>query len=501
MIVRRRRLAPALVVLALAAALPAAPAARDALPPQPPTTPTTPPSATLDASSLEALRVEIRRLQEAIAALQTELAASRRETATVQQALQALRSELDEEQRLLESSLSGLNQVKVESGSKYRVKVFGMALMQLVSARGSVDNIDVPILAMESIPGDSGGNVSAAVRQSFIGLAVFGPKLAGLDTSGDLRLDFFGGFPAVNDGLSAPGLRLRTMSLAADGRNVSIRAGQEAPFFSPLSPSSLASTAYPAMSSSGNIWAWTPQVYVERRFARSTASTVTVRAGVMDALTGELPAGEYSRLPTAGERSRLPASAVRVGWRRRHEPDEGAVERVTSGGAGVYYSRHNWGFDRVVNAWAVTGDFEVPVGRRLALSGELYRGEAMGGLGGGAHSSVLFDGSPQNPSSVVHPLRSIGGWAQAKVIVTPRLDVNVALGGDRSKPRPFDGLLEPPNNEVPSASRNASGFMNVMYQVRSNLIFTVEYKRLWTRRFDGRAWLADHVSLGGAIVF
>lgn len=495
MSVRRRCCAAALATLSIGAALPTALLAQDVPVPPQPTTPVSTPSASLAPVSLEALLSEIRRLQAAIETLQIELAESRRQTADVQQALQSLRARLEDDQQLLDSTLAGLEQVKVESGSKYRVRLFGMALMQLVSARGSVDNIDLPILAMESIPGDSGGNVSAAVRQSFIGLAVFGPKLGGLDTSGDLRLDFFGGFPAVNDGLSAPGLRLRTMSVAADGRYLSIRAGQEAPFFSPLSPTSLASTAYPPMSSSGNIWAWTPQVYVERRFERSDESTLTVRAGVLDALTGELPAGEYSRLPTAGERSRLPASAVRIGWRRRHE------ERTTSGGAGVYYSRHNWGFDRAVNAWAAAGDFEVPVGTRFAFSGEFYRGVAIGGLGGGAHSSVLFQGPPNDPSSVVYPLKSIGGWAQAKYIATPKLEFNVAMGGDRSRPRWFDGLLEPPSNEVPSASRNASGFANIMYQARSNLIFTVEYKRLWTRRFDGRAWLADHVNLGAAVVF
>lgn len=445
--------------------------------------------------SLDALVAEIHRLQDAITALQTELAESRRQTAAVQQSLQTLRDQLDEERELLATQLAGLEQVKVESGSKYRVKVFGMALMQLVSARGGVDNIDLPILALESVPGDSGGSISAAVRQSFVGIAVFGPRLAGMDTSGDLRLDFFGGFPAVNDGLSAAGLRLRTMSFSAEGRSISIRAGQEMPFFSPLSPTSLASTAYPALSSSGNIWAWTPQVYVERRFQRNEDSTLAVRAGVLDALTGELPAGEYSRLATAGERARLPASAIRVGWRRSR------AERVTSAGTGVYYSRHNWGFDRMVHAWAATGDWEIPISSRVTISGELYGGQAIGGLGGGAHSSVLFDGAPNDASSTVYPLQSLGGWAQAKYSITPRLDLHLAGGADRSRPQPFPGVLDTPSHEVPSASRNASGFVNLIYQARSNLFFTVEYKRLWTRRFDGRAWLADHINLGGAIAF
>ena len=447
------------------------------------------------APSTEALVVEIQRLQQAIEALQTQLAESRREAADVQHSLQVLRDQLDEERDLLAGQLSTLEQAKVESGSKYRVRLFGMALMQLISTRGSVDNIDLPNLAVESVPGDSGGNISAAVRQSYIGLAVFGPRVGGLTTSGDLRLDFFHGFPAANDGLSAPGVRMRTMQIAFDGTRTSVRAGQEAPFFSPLSPTSLASTAYPGLATSGNIWAWTPQVYVERRIAQPNDTTVSIRAGVLDSLTGELPAGEYSRLATAGERSRVPASAVRVGV--RHAADE----RVTSAGVGAYYARQNWGYGRTVDAWATTADWELPLSAGLQISGEAYAGRAIGGLGGGAHSSVLFDGVPDVASSTVFPLNSRGGWAQLKLKANARTELNAAYGFDHSRPRGFTGLLQVPNDATPSASRNASDMFNVIYQVRSNVFLSVEYRRLWTTRFDGRAWLADHLNLAGGIVF
>ncbi len=488
MFVRRSHRAAALIVAVLMMRSTGVASAQDPLTPPQSTAPIATPA-------IDALLAEIRRLQLAIDALRTDLTESRSETAAVKEALANLRAELDEERELLASQLGTIEQAKVESGSKYRVRLFGMALMQLVSTRGGVDNIDLPILAIESTPGDSGGNISAAVRQSFIGIAVFGPTFLGMETSGDLRLDFFGGFPDAIDGLSAPGLRLRTMAFALEGKRFSIRTGQEAPFFSPYSPSSLAATAYPALSSAGNIWSWTPQIYVERRFERSPDTTWTLRTGVLDALTGELPAGEYSRFATAGERSRAPAPAAHAAWRRSRN------ERVTGFGTGVYYSRQNWGYDRVVNAWAITSDWDVPLWPRINLLGEIYAGQAIGGLGGGAHSSVLFEGSPADPAAVVHPLHSAGGWAQLKFSVTPRLDINVAAGGDRSKPRPFDGLLEPPRDEAPSASRNANAFANVMYQARSNLFFSVEYRRLWTRRFDGRAWLADHLNFGGAIAF
>src|SRR4051812_49514660 len=100
-------------------------------------------------------------------------------------------------------------------------------------------------------------------------------------TSGDVTFDFFAGFPSMTEGLTAGLVRLRTANVRMDWKNTSIVAGQEAPFFSPRSPTSLVSTAYPAFSYSGNLWTWTPEVYVEHRMAG-----VSIQAGILDALTG-----------------------------------------------------------------------------------------------------------------------------------------------------------------------------------------------------------------------
>ena len=35
----------------------------------------------------------------------------------------------------------------------------------------------------------------------------------------------------------------------------------------------------------------------------------------------------------------------------------------------------------------------------------------------------------------------------------------------------------------------------------TNLFLTLEYRRLWTTRLDGRAWAADHINIGGGIAF
>lgn len=67
---------------------------------------------------------------------------------------------LDEEYQLLSGKVDDQYQTKVESASKYRLRVSGIVLLNLFSNQGVVDNIDLPMLAYARPPGDS-GEVSA----------------------------------------------------------------------------------------------------------------------------------------------------------------------------------------------------------------------------------------------------------------------------------------------------------------------------------------------------
>jgi hypothetical protein len=216
-----------------------------------------------------------------------------------------------------------------------------------------------------------------------------------------------------------------------------------------------------------------------------------LQGGVLDPLTGELPA-EYNRVPTAGEASRAPAYATRLGLQR----NIGA--RVAAVGAGAYYSRQNWGVGRNVDSWTATTDWDLPLGRWFTLSGEAYRGRAIGGLGGGVSGSVVLTGSPSLQTSSALPVESVGGWSQLKFKPLEKMEFNAVFGGDF----PFhSGLKGLSIEQRASVSRNTSGFFNVIYQPRSILLFSAEYRRLWTSGFDGSKRVADHVSLSSGIVF
>ena len=78
---------------------------------------------------------------------------------------------LEEEYQLLSGKVDDQYQTKVESASKYRLRLSGIVLMNLVSNQGVVDSIDLPTLAYARPAGDSGGRLGATLRQSEIGFS------------------------------------------------------------------------------------------------------------------------------------------------------------------------------------------------------------------------------------------------------------------------------------------------------------------------------------------
>ncbi len=396
---------------------------------------------------------------------------------------------LEESSELLTSKVDDQYQTKVEAASKYRVRLSGIVLLNLFSNRGYLDAQDVPTWAIPEIPNVSGQTFGATVRQSEIGLEVFGPHLLGARTSGNLQLDFAGGSPHVPNGVNFGQARLRIASMRLDWKNTSIVAGQDNAFFSPLSPTSFASLALPAFSYAGNLWGWIPQVRIERRFSLSEGQSITLQGGVIDNVTGELPAS-FEPFAQAGESSGQPAYATRVAWRRN------VFGMPLTVGAAGYYGRQNWRFDHRMDGWAAMTDWSVPLTQRVSLTGEFYRGRAIGGLGGAVGRSVLFS----SDSSQVRALNSVGGWSQLKFSATSRLEFNGAFGVDNPFAADVRGFPVSAGFPAPLL-QNRSSLINVIYRPRSDLLFSGEYRHLRTFDIDAGSPTSDQLNLMMGILF
>src|SRR5262249_53125941 len=109
---------------------------------------------------------------------------------------------LEESAQLVEGKLDEQHQTKVESASKYRVRLSGIVLLNLFSNHGVPDNQDFPEYADVKSPYDSNNSFGATMRQSEIGLEAFGPRIAGARTSATLQADFAGGFPYTSNGVN-----------------------------------------------------------------------------------------------------------------------------------------------------------------------------------------------------------------------------------------------------------------------------------------------------------
>lgn len=95
----------------------------------------------------------------------------------------------------------------------------------------------------------------------------------------------------------------------------------------------------------------------------------------------------------------------------------------------------------------------------------------------------------------------MGGWMQLKYKPTAKFEVNAAVGDDN----PFAGELRRyPGTQYYygySIARNLSPFVNFIYQVRSDVLFSAEYRRLQTYPLDSGLNSANQVGISLGYIF
>src|SRR5271170_328651 len=171
---------------------------------------------------LEESQKEIEQLREQLALIKKQLAFAQPglaqpsdpvNDADTAKATAAEIEDLQERQQTLEAQVKLHEQTKVESESKYPVRVTGLILFNSFINRGIVDNIDLPEAALAPSDETGNGSAGASFRQTILGLEGFGPRIFGAHTSADVNVDFFGGLAYSSSSTSAGIVRLRTASI------------------------------------------------------------------------------------------------------------------------------------------------------------------------------------------------------------------------------------------------------------------------------------------------
>ncbi|MFN0107948.1 MAG: hypothetical protein ACKVZH_03770 [Blastocatellia bacterium] len=402
---------------------------------------------------------------------------------------------LEEQTEINTARIAEHAQTKVESGSRMRLRLYGEILVNTYFNSNDSANTDVPTIALPNLAtnGRKRNNLGASLRQTKIGLAMSGPRIGNAKLSGDIEFDMWGGPITRYDGDVLGALRIRTASVRLDWDRTTLEVGQLEPMISPLNPTSLAATWILPMASTGNLWQWRPQITLEHRARISDSSSLIFQGGLLPNFNDVIgvPFGTAGGTTHEGD----PGYEGRVAFRRALEDD-----RHFEIGFGGYGERKTFPFNRRVNSYALTGDWQIPIGSRLMLSGEAYYGQSIN-LGERAGSTIdrlynVTGGTILSPTSIIRGIHSSGGWAQLAIQATKKLEFNLAFGKD-----------DPNNNDLPRNSLNpflryknqaASG--NFIYFLTPNFEISLEYRRHWTDYAPGRR-ANNHLNLAFGYLF
>jgi hypothetical protein len=397
--------------------------------------------------------------------------------------------EIRERQTIDESQIATHDVTKVETQSKYPLKVTGLLLFNTFVNTRQVDNSASPAYAISG-PGSTG----LSLRQTVLGFDARGPHLFNATSHADLRVDFFANNMQSNYAASGL-LRLRTAHAALDWNYTEAFIELDRSILEPNEPSSLVAVAQPELAWAGNLWNWNPQIGIFRAFPLSDSSRIKAQAALIDTSDPLQPETTSTSPLTQTERSRWPGTEVRFEFQHG---EEGIGPEIGFGG---YFSPHRTGYGDNFDAWAGTMDLRLPLTSHLEMTANAYRGQALAGLGAGGYvnSYYLYAGSTE----IVHALDDVGGWAQLKARASQQVELNTAFGIDN----PFAKEVHDASSSLnassgtspysyPGLARNRSSFSNVIYSPSAYLLFSLEYKRFWTNYATGSTDVSDSIGIG-----
>jgi hypothetical protein len=388
--------------------------------------------------------------------------------------------DLRERQDMQESQIATHEQTKVETESKYPVKITGLLLFNAFVNTRQVDMPATPTVALYGT-----GSTGASVQQTILGFDARGPHLFGARSYADLRVDFYGNSASGNSSTvytgyytaSAAILRLRTAHAGLQWQHTDAYFALDRSVFSPDAPTSLTASAEPPLAWSGNLWTWNPQVGVTQDVGFAHSYNLRLQGALID--VGDAPLSVLSAsaamsvvVPTAAEQSRWPGEEARIALLGSK------LEEGTHIGFGGYFAPHLNPVGTRFDAWASTLDAKLLLPGRFQFSGTFYRGAALGGLGGGAYKDFGFRADPDSNAYYFRPYDDVGGWAQLKEKLSERVEFNAAFGLDNVFAGELRSYAVPGGTMYQNLARTRTYTGNVIYSPKASLLFSLEYRYL-----------------------
>jgi hypothetical protein len=405
--------------------------------------------------------------------MRAEIQRLRQELDDVKQELRG-REQAQDDVALLQAQVQEQAQTKVESSSKFPLKLFGTVASNTFFNTGEPNWLDIPNIANPRLPILPPGSFSSSLRQTRVGAVFEGPTVGAMRLNGTVAMDFFGGIPNFATGPVMGLPRLLYAYVRLDGEKTAIEIGQDNMLLAPRNPTSLAGTSFPTLYRSGNLYLRVPQIRVEQTLASGDLGQLRLAGGIQAPVAGDFTNSQYQFVPPnlAGERSKTPAVQSRLSWRAT--PAGPYEQPQWEFGVSGHYGRERFS-PNITTSWASSFDFDATAGR-IGFGGEAYLGQNIAAFG----------------ASIAQNAKSEGGFAEARLKASSRLNFNSGYGIDHVLDHSLFPLVY---------TQNGTFFANGIYSFTPEFRAAFEYQRLNTRSVSSGNNRNNHFNLTFAYSF
>lgn len=297
--------------------------------------------------------------------------------------------------------------------SRFDVSFYGYIKAEAISHSARAFGVNYILFALPDIaPYDQQHTLAFEVRQSRFGfnIASPGPSEAS-KVLGNIEMDFFG--TGFTENKAAPMLRRATVTLKYP--KWSLMAGQDWMLVSPLYPHT---SNYPAGSGMGNIGHRMPQ------FRLTVGDQLRGAISVGRKIEGDLSTSDFD----AGSVSTVPDTQIQLGYFSK----KGLVFALSGHYAEEMYTfgplaPGNHYFYQTMESWSTNLSVNLPIGKRLALSGEAYYGANLDGWYTG---NIFAQGVGIQANGTRVPVHDMGGWVELMVKPIKKVTIFIGFGED-----------------------------------------------------------------------
>jgi hypothetical protein len=411
---------------------------------------------------LDRLEAQNQELMKEIRALRNQLAATRETPDIPPEPIAEERAEI-QERRIAE-----LDQSKVGADHRLPITLSGTVLFNAFRNGTGSGGAQYPVVASTTRRASAGGSM----RQTILGLKFDGPRLVGGGKmTGSVYMDFFGGGTGLDQTF-----RLRVARLDADWRNSSFTFAFDKPLIAQRDPDSLAQVGVSPLTGAGNLWLWQPQIRFEQRFRLPGQAGVRAQFSVYQ--TSEAGSGLGSEYGGT-------LAPARPGYQGRFEfyGQRGDTRRFEI--APGFHASSTRVLGLSVPSRIFTIDWLLRPASRIDFTGTFFQGENVGIIGGLRQGVNVVNRRP-------FAVEAVGGWAQVKVRLTPRLTLNTFGGQEDDR----NAMLDPG-----AIAKNQSYGVNLMYRIGSNVMTGLEASQVRTTYLGTGTRINQHYDLAIAYLF